>query len=66
MFRLPFPYLSQQVTLLYKLTITIPVLVITMSRTSAARAGHAGFLRSIGLFSVTTGIAPKSPCLLPQ
>jgi cation-transporting P-type ATPase E len=56
-FRLPFPYLPQQVTLLNKLTITIPVLVITASRTSAARAGHAGFLRSIGLFALTTGIA---------
>ena len=56
-FRLPFPYLPQQVTLLNKLTIAIPVLVITVSRTSAARAGHAGFLRSIGLFALTTGIA---------
>ena len=56
-FRLPFPYLPQQVTLLNKLTITIPVFVITASRTSAARAGHAGFLRSIGLFALTTGIA---------
>jgi cation-transporting P-type ATPase E len=56
-FRLPFPYLPQQVTLLNKLTITIPVLVITVSRTSAARAGHAGFLRSIGRFALTTGAA---------
>ena len=45
-FRLPFPYLPQQVTLLNKLTISIPVLVITVSRTSAARAGHAEKRRS--------------------
>jgi magnesium-transporting ATPase (P-type) len=53
---LPFPYLPQQVTLLNKLTIGIPVFVITVSRTSAARAGHAGFLRQVGWFAVTTGL----------
>jgi cation-transporting ATPase E len=54
-FGLPFPYLPQQVTLLNKLTIGVPVLVITLGRMAAARAGHAGFLRSIGLFALTTG-----------
>jgi cation-transporting ATPase E len=54
-FGLPFPYLPQQVTLLNKLTIGVPVLVITLSRTTAARAGHAGFLRSIGVFALVTG-----------
>jgi cation-transporting ATPase E len=55
-FRLDFPYLPQQVTLLNKLTIGIPVFVITISRTSAARGRHAGFLKSIGLFALTTGL----------
>jgi magnesium-transporting ATPase (P-type) len=54
-FGLPFPYLPQQVTLLNALTIGVPVLVITLSRTSAARAGPAGFLRSVGLFALFTG-----------
>jgi cation-transporting P-type ATPase E len=56
-FGLPFPYLPQQVTLLNKLTIGVPVLVITASRTSAARAGHAGFVRSVGRFALITGLA---------
>ena len=42
-------------TLLNKLTITIPMLVITLSRTSAATAGHAGFLRHIVRFAFSTG-----------
>lgn len=56
-FALPFPYLPQQVTLLNKLTIGIPVFVITVSRTTAARSGHAGFLRSVGRFALVTGLA---------
>ncbi len=56
-FSLPFPYLPQQVTLLNKLTIGIPVFVITVSRTTAARGTHAGFLRSVGVFALVTGIA---------
>ena len=54
-FQLEFPYLPQQVTLLNKLTITIPMLVITLSRTSAATTGHASFLRDIGRFALSTG-----------
>lgn len=54
-FQLEFPYLPQQVTLLNKLTITIPMLFITLSRASAATTGHAGFLRRIGRFALSTG-----------
>jgi magnesium-transporting ATPase (P-type) len=54
-FRLEFPYLPQQVTLLNKLTIGIPALVITLSRTTAARAGHRHFLWDIGRFALATG-----------
>jgi magnesium-transporting ATPase (P-type) len=53
---LSFPYLPQQVTLLNKFTIGVPVFVITISRTSAARARHAGFLWQIGWFAITTGL----------
>src|SRR5262249_62307500 len=53
---LGFPYEPQQVTLLNKLTIGVPVLVITLSRTSAARGSHAGFLRSVGAFALSTGL----------
>jgi cation-transporting ATPase E len=56
MLGLSFPYLPQQVTLLNKLTIGVPVFVITISRTSSARAGHAGFLWQIGWFAITTGL----------
>jgi magnesium-transporting ATPase (P-type) len=52
---LPFPYLPQQVTLLNRLTISIPVLVITLSRTSVARARHANFLRDLAQFCLPTG-----------
>ena len=55
-FRIDFPYLPEQVTLLNKLTISIPVFVLTISRTSAARAGHHGFVRSVGWFALTTGL----------
>jgi magnesium-transporting ATPase (P-type) len=55
-FRLSFPYLPQQVTLLNKLTIGIPVFVITVSRTSDAKAGHAGFLWQILRFALSSGL----------
>jgi hypothetical protein len=33
------------------------VFVITVSRTTAARGSHAGFLRSVGVFALVTGVA---------
>jgi cation-transporting ATPase E len=65
---LGFPYEPQQVTLLNKVTIGVPVFVITVSRTSAARGRHAGFLWSIGAFALSTGLviglAGLAVCLL--
>jgi cation-transporting ATPase E len=56
-FRLPFPFLPQQVTLLNFLTIGTPALLITLSRErSAAAFAAADFLREVGWFAVRTGI----------
>src|SRR5262249_32955089 len=56
-FRLPFPYLPQQVTLLTFLTIGVPALLIMLSRErSAAAVSHARFLREVGGFAVRTGV----------
>src|SRR5262249_8478579 len=65
---LGFPYEPQQVTLLNKLTIGVPVVVITLSRTSAARGSHARFLRGVGAFvlstGLVTGLAGLAVCLI--
>jgi magnesium-transporting ATPase (P-type) len=53
--RLHFPYLPQQVTLLNVLTIGIPVLILTLNRRPSPNASHAGFLRSVGWFALSTG-----------
>jgi cation-transporting ATPase E len=56
-FRLPFPFLPQQVTLLNFLTIGVPALLITVSRERAAAAfSAADFLREVGWFAVRTGV----------
>src|SRR5262249_51567543 len=54
-FRLPFPYLPQQVTLLNSLTIGIPVLILTLNRQPSSRSTHVGFLASVGWFALSTG-----------
>jgi len=54
-FRLPFPYLPRQVTLLNFLTIGVPAFLIMLSRQrSTASASH--FLREVGSFALRTGI----------
>jgi cation-transporting ATPase E len=56
-FRLPFPFLPQQVTLLNFLTIGTPALFITLSRErSAAALSAADFLCEVGWFAVRTGL----------
>jgi cation-transporting ATPase E len=56
-FRLPFPFLPQQVTLLNFLTIGTPALLITLSRErSAAAFSAADFLCEVGWFAIRTGI----------
>jgi cation-transporting ATPase E len=55
-FRLPFPYLPQQVTLLNLLTIGIPAFVFTLSRERAGPPSGHGFLREVGSFALRTGI----------
>jgi cation-transporting ATPase E len=56
-FRLPFPYLPQQVTLLNFLTIGIPAFFIMLSRErSAAAVSHTRFLREVGGFALRTGV----------
>jgi cation-transporting ATPase E len=56
-FRLPFPFRPQQVTLLNFLTIGTPALLITLSRERAAAAfSAADFLREVGWFAVRTGV----------
>jgi cation-transporting ATPase E len=55
-FRLPFPYLPQQVTLLNALTIGIPAFFITLSRGPVSSPSRSGFLREVGWFVLTTGV----------
>jgi cation-transporting ATPase E len=56
-FRLPFPFLPQQVTLLNFLTLGVPALLITVSRERAAAAfSAADFLREVGWFAIRTGV----------
>ncbi len=56
-FRLPFPFLPQQVTLLNFLTIGVPALLITVSRErSAAAFSAADYLREVGWFAIRTGV----------
>jgi cation-transporting ATPase E len=64
-FRLPFPFLPQQVTLLNFLTIGTPALLITISRErSAAAFSAADFLREVGWFAVRTGVVIGTAGLL--
>jgi cation-transporting ATPase E len=64
-FRLPFPFLPQQVTLLNFLTIGTPALLITISRErSAAAFAAADFLREAGWFAVRTGVVIGTAGLL--
>jgi cation-transporting ATPase E len=55
-FRLPFPFLPQQVTLLNLLTIGIPAFVITLSRERSTSATRPGFLREVLWFAGRTGV----------
>jgi cation-transporting ATPase E len=65
LFRLPFPFLPQQVTLLNFLTIGTPALFITLSRErSAAAFAAADFLREVGWFAVRTGLVIGAAGLL--
>jgi magnesium-transporting ATPase (P-type) len=54
---LKFPYLPQQVTLLNALTIGLPALVITLSRTPSGATDRQRFLREVGSFALRTGLA---------
>jgi cation-transporting ATPase E len=64
-FRLPFPFLPQQVTLLNFLTIGTPALLITLSRERAAAAfSAADYLREVGWFAVRTGVVIAAAGLL--
>jgi cation-transporting ATPase E len=51
-----FPFLPQQVTLLNALTIGLPALVITLSRTPSGATDRKRFLREVGSFALRTGI----------
>jgi cation-transporting ATPase E len=55
-FKLPFPLLPQQVTLLNLLTIGGPALLIMLDRQRAA-ANRSSFLGDIGSFAIRTGLA---------
>jgi cation-transporting ATPase E len=55
-FRLAFPYLPQQVTLLDLLTIGIPAFLIMLTRERSAAPSGPGFLREIGSFAIVTGL----------
>jgi cation-transporting ATPase E len=55
-FRLEFPYLPQQVTLLNLLTIGIPAFAIALSRERSTAATRPGFLREVGWFAIRTGL----------
>jgi cation-transporting ATPase E len=54
---LTFPYLPQQVTLLNALTIGLPALVITLSRTPSGATDRRRFLREVLSFALRTGLA---------
>jgi cation-transporting ATPase E len=51
-----FPYLPQQVTLLNALTIGLPALLITLSRTPSGATDRKRFLREVGWFALRTGL----------
>jgi cation-transporting ATPase E len=55
LFKLPFPLLTQQVTLLNFLTIGVPALVITLSR-ERSPALQSNFVREVGLFALRSGV----------
>jgi cation-transporting ATPase E len=55
-FRLDFPYLPQQVTLLNLLTIGVPAFLIMLTRERAAAPSGPRFLHEIGWFAVVTGL----------
>jgi cation-transporting ATPase E len=55
-FRLAFPYLPRQVTLLNFLTIGIPAFLITLTRGRCAARSWPGFLREVGGFALVTGL----------
>jgi cation-transporting ATPase E len=55
-FRMAFPYLPQQVTLLNFLTIGIPAFFIMMTGERSTARNGAHFLREIGEFAVVTGL----------
>ncbi len=55
-FRLPFPFVPQQVTLLNWLTIGLPALLIMLGRERSAAASRSDFLREVGSFVLRTGI----------
>jgi cation-transporting ATPase E len=57
-FRLPFPYRPQQVTLLNFLTIGVPALFIMLGRDRRKAGGprRAGFLAEVGSFVLRTGL----------
>jgi cation-transporting ATPase E len=55
-FGLPFPYLSQQVTLLNALTIGVPALFIMLRKEAVPGPSRPGFLREVGSFVLRTGL----------
>jgi cation-transporting ATPase E len=57
-FRLPFPYRPQQVTLLNFLTIGVPAVFIMLGRDRRSTGGprRAGFLAEVGSFVLRTGL----------
>jgi cation-transporting ATPase E len=55
-FKLPFPYVPQQVTLLNALTIGVPVFVIMLGRRPVREPSRVGYLREVGWFAVATGL----------
>jgi cation-transporting ATPase E len=56
-FHLPFPYLPQQVTLLNFLTIGIPAFFIMFGRHPTGQPIRTGFLREVGWFAISSGLA---------
>jgi cation-transporting ATPase E len=55
-FGLPFPYLSQQVTLLNLLTIGVPAFVLMLHKEAVPGPSRPGFLREVGSFVLRTGL----------
>jgi cation-transporting ATPase E len=55
-FGLPFPYLSQQVTLLNALTIGVPAFFLMLRKESVPGPSRPGFLREVGSFVLRTGL----------